>query len=431
MVSCFATDHFFLLSLCCVFYKLLNCSFYSDVYGGMTQRKWWHGFADVLLFLWNKSGTLSSLALMLGAMGMLIYYLSSKPQLDEPRWEYFQGAFNHAGPLAPTAMGKRLGGDAPMEHSQMRFVYGDDGKVNRVQHINGLGELSAMPHSRVAEQLIHYDSQGRLVAKENRDVHGLPVGDASGVFQRKYDYNEAGQLLESRFYDAQGALTQPLMPGYAIERRAYDSQGRLVGIDYLDAYQRPVVNAEGECSVKITYDDAAGSRTRKNYVEGALAPNIHGYAVERSWVSNGGRFTRCDWLDENEVSVFNRDRACASIQTELSEDDSKRRELYLDVDGQKLGFLPVPSERLLRLNEDGQIEWEAFLCADGFLCHNPQRGYAERHCEYNEKQQLSREHLRDEFGHPSPCYERRHVDAGTKHRVLSLYRDGSSSIGKL
>ncbi len=401
---------------------------YVSIYEGMEQRKWWHGFADILLFLWSKSGTLSSLALMLGAMGMLIYYLSGKPQMDEPRWEYFQGAFNHAGPLAPTAIGRKLQEGEPMGHSQLRFSYRKDGKVERIQHINEEGNLSVMPHSRVAEQLIHYDKRGRLIAKENRDAYGQPVGDASGVFQRQYDYNEAGQLLESRFYDAQSRITQPLMPGYAIERRSYDDQGRLVAIDYLDGYEKPVINALGESEVRISYDDVQMSRTRKNYVAGALSPNIHGYAVERSVRSKDGRFERCDWLDEHEVPVFNRERSCAAIQRELIEDSALRRELYLDEDGQQIASYPFPSEHVLRLNEDGQIEWEAFLCADGFLCHNPQTGYAERHCEYDVKQRLSREHLRDELGHPSTCYERRHVEEGGERRVLSLYRDGSSSI---
>ncbi len=43
----------------------------------MDSKRWWHKIADLLLLVWNKTGTISALVLLASAVGMGLYYCSS------------------------------------------------------------------------------------------------------------------------------------------------------------------------------------------------------------------------------------------------------------------------------------------------------------------------------------------------------------------
>ncbi len=377
--------------------------------------------------LWDYTGTLAAMALMLGTLGMGIYHLI-RHDVEAPHVEYFLGVDNTAGAEPPRGLAPLPMASAPEGNSHLRFEYGADGLLHRLQYVDASGRLSAMPGSAVAEQRLHYDKQGRLIRKENLDARGKSVPDAAGVPVRCFGYDEAGRLARVGFEDGRGRGIVPRMPGYATALTRYDGQGRPLRVEYLDGEGRPIVNAAGESVIDYEYDDVRHSSVRRNLIKGKLADNARGYAVERREGTAGGSVLRLAWEDANGRPARYPDWAASSVLTEYASDGRIVRERYCGEDGIMLvGSRPI-AEKLTRRSADGSTIWECFNAADGLPCMNPELGYAERVSSFNPEHELMQENFWDEQGNPSPCYEKRYIRGEGSGHVLSLRVDGSTSL---
>ncbi|MFI3244012.1 MAG: hypothetical protein R3Y56_07160 [Akkermansia sp.] len=384
----------------------------------------WKQFAGRLLArFWTYMGSLPALALMLGVAGMGIYY-HVKDSSMMVHSEYFAGFFNEAGEMPPRGIAPTHPlADAPA--SQVRFDYDAAGRLQRVVHLNSLGQPSLIPGSQVAEQRLFYDDAGRLIEKQNVDAYGLAAADAAGVSKRVFDYDEAGRLLSRSFYNAAGQGIVPLKPGFAVERRSYDEQGRPVMIEFLDAEGKAISNARGESVLRISYSDDGLCAFTQNEVDGKMANNNLGYAIERRLSTKDGAVQRTEWLDADGKLVLNRNRGMAVVQQDG--DGTNICTLYLDAQACPLTTPRSICERLVRLNADGQVEWECFNAADGLPCRNQALAYAERVCEYGPDKHLSCEYMWDECGQAAPCYKRSYTPLEEGVQVTSLHRDGSTA----
>ncbi len=398
--------------------------------------KAWTGFlAGLRRFferLWAYSGTLAAMSLMVGTLGMGVYHVSTRVaedelEAEETRMEYFLGVNNSAGAEPPRGLTPLPGGNGAPVGEVLRFEYGQDGRLQRLLHLNAAGKLSPMPGSAVAEQRLSYDGGGRLTRKENLDAAGKPAPDASGVAVREFGYDALGRLVRVSFKDGAGQGIVPSLPGFATALRSYDDKGRLLRIVYQDAYGKPIVNAVGESTIEYTYDDARGSIRRSNHVDGKLADNVHGYAVELRERTQDGAVLRMAWETADGRSVLHPGWGAASVLTEFAEDGRVMRERYCGEDGVMLRGGRQFAEKLVRSNADGSMLWECFNAADGLPCMNHDLGYAERLSEYGADAELERETFWDERGNPAPCYEKRYIREGKQAHVLSLYADGSTS----
>ncbi len=384
----------------------------------------WKQFAVRLLArFWTYMGSLPALALMLGVAGMGIYY-HIKDSSMSVRSEYFAGFFNEADEQLPHGIAPLHPlDDEPASH--VRFDYDAQGRLRRVVHLNAAGQPCLIPGSQVAEQRLFYDDAGRLVAKVNVDAYGLSSADSSGVAKRVFEYDEAGRLLTRAFYNAAGQGVMPHKPGFALERRHYDSQGRPSMIEFLDAEGKAVTNASGESVLRISYSADGSCVFTQNEVEGKIRNNNLGYAVERQLSANDGQTKRTELLDEDGKLVLNRDYGVAVVQQDG--DKSSACTQYLDARACPIQSPRSISERLLRLNDDGQVEWECFNAADGLPGFNNILGYAERCCEYSPDKHLMCEYMWDECGQSAPCYKKNYTPLGEGVQITSLHRDGSTA----
>ncbi len=384
--------------------------------------------------LWAYSGTLAAMALMMGTLGMGIYHLSSRKAAavaaEESRMEYFLGVNNSAGAELPQGISPLPEGCGEGLGNVLRFEYGHGGRLLRLQYLDTMGHPASMPGSAVAEQRLSYDGEGRLIRKENLDAVGRPVADASGVSVREFGYDGAGRLARVAFKNAEGQGIVPDLPGYAVALTSYDAKGRPLRVEYQDANGKPVVNAAGESVIEYSYDDARGSIRRVNLVEGKLADNAHGYAVERSERTQDGSLLRLAWETAEGQPARHPEWAAASVLTEFTADGRVQRQRYCGEDGVMLSGGRSMAEKLVRCNADGSLLWECYNAADGLPCMNPESGYAERLSEYSPTEQLERENFWDERGNPAPCYEKRYIRSqeGSVAHVLSLHTDGSTAL---
>jgi len=381
--------------------------------------------------VWSYMGTISSLALMLGIIGMSMYHIFFSSH-DEMRVRGFRGLFNTANHELPRGLEAIANGESDSYNgSHVRFEYNPEGQLQRVVHVDSMGGRSAFPGSRVAEQRMRYDEKGHLLEKSNQDAYGMPAADAQGVVSRQFAYNEKGRLTRVSFHDAQGKGIVPRMPGYAIKALSYDDKNRISEIKFLDAHGAAILNEIGEELVNFRYDESTGAQSRRNLVGGKLTENAYGVAIERISPSNGGKMRRKEWFDAKGLPTMHRVSSCSVIQEEWHEDARQMRRLHLDELGHIIENGRSPSVHLKRFDEDGNLEWECYNGVDGKPCLVDRLGYSERICIYDDDKNLQREYFWDELGQPADCFEHRYARNIDGTQLTSLHRDGSTSSIKL
>ena len=389
----------------------------------MTMGKYWR---RVWGLLWAYTGTLSALGLLIGVLGMGLYHLMSGKSAGTQDYRCFSGVFNSSRAEVPLGLGEMPAVVAESAGNHVRFEYDAAGRFTRLVHVDRHGSLCPMPGSKVAEQRLVYDAEGRVVRKSNYGANGQLVPDASGVAERCYTYNPQGLLTETRFYDAAGHNVVPPMPGYARERIAYDDKQRPICIEYLDGSGHPMVNARGECKVEYVYDDARGEVVRTNYVEGAPREDRMGVAEQRRHTSSDGSALRISWYDAEGKPTVNPRLGATAVQRDVIQRGRYARFRWCDDTGTMRGKGRVCAEHVVRYSAQGRPEWECYNAEDGMPCLNTALGYAERVCEYTPAGALSREYFWDADGNPTFCYEQRHHCEGANRHVLRLNTDGST-----
>lgn len=394
---------------------------------GGTIRNWLRG---LVTYVWRYLGTLSAMGLLLGVLGTGIYHVVFRDE-SASMIRYYTGLFNSAGPEAPLGRGEIMAGDeiAPTPH--VRFEYTPDGRLQRLVNVGGDGVTVPLSGSKVAEQRLEYDADGRLVAKRNFDQHGRLVPDSSGVAIREFSYDGQGRLRGRILKDASGRKIVPRMPGFAEEKIEYDDRGRPVRITYLDGEGKPIVNSRGESCIVYSYDPAGSEVVRTNYVNGEPSDNCHGVAVQRQSSTKDGLLTHTSWLASDGSAVDHVMYGARSVLVERKPAEKMHRERYCNRDGTMRDQVRTWAEHLVRTTPHGAVEWECFNGADGLPCVNPVCGFAERVCEYDRDGDLLREYFWDDRGNPAACYEKRYSSSGKIRHVLSLHTDGSTEIVRI
>lgn len=371
---------------------------------------------------WNYMGSLAAVCLFAAVLGLGIYH--AVVQDVAPRYYCFAGVHNPAGAEPPQGL-LPLGVDTRPSVPHVRLEYDALGLLRRMKSLDAEGRLCPLPGSRVAEQRLFYDVAGHLRKRENRDAFGALVPDAQGVAVREFEHDAAGRLTRTLFRNAAGALTLPRFPGYAECRVRYDAAGRPLSEVYLAADGKPVRNAAGEERVEYQYG-ADGSVTRRNLVQGVLADNADGFAVEVKRCTVSG-FTQ-SWLDAVGKPVTHRRHGAAHLVYESQPGTGVERRCFMGVDGVPGAACPVLAEHLVSCNRHGAPVWEFYGGADGTAVNHPALGYAERVCSYSPDGKLERELYLNADGEPALVFERRHAESGGGHYVLSLHRDGGSTV---
>lgn len=401
----------------------------SHVYMSIPGPDSSHRAPSFFRYLWNYTGTLALLSLLIGVLGMGVYYMmiESEPAVQRKNdlRLYFSGIYNSAAPEPPVGLGVL---PKPMGDSCLNFLYNDAGQLQRVVCMGADGKPCLMPGSRVAEQVVDYDADGRVIAKRNFDAEGKPAADAHGVSSREFAYDAAGHLVSVVTRDTNGKKIVPRMPGYAERITAYDALNRLIEIRHLDGLGNPITNAEGENHVRFQYDDSHHTATRTNYENGVRRNNASGIAVEQSDESQNGLVRHKKWLSEKGTPAHHPDSGASSVLSVRSIPSFSERSLYFAADDSPVKNGRCYSEHLMRTDAEGLPAWELYNSADGKPCVNPVLGYAEHAWEYSDDGKLRREYFWDAAGKPSPCYEKRYSRQGDVVHVLSLHTDGATRL---
>jgi len=138
-----------------------------------------------------------------------------------------------------------------------------------------------------------FDDQRRTLTSRTIGPTGQLVVNDNGWAVRKRRYDDAGNQIETAYFDAQDRPTHSAM-GVAAERFTYDARNRQVAVAFFDRDGKPVFSRPlGYSGVRVTYDDR-DNEAAVEYLDPLgqlLAPEL-GYAVERNAYDEQGRRTR-------------------------------------------------------------------------------------------------------------------------------------------
>ncbi len=405
----------------------------------MHDKSPWDSLKGIGRALWNYSGTLAALALLIGVLAMMLLHMSS----DRGRAEeflYYRGLVDEPDQKMPVGIGHIHKREEANLGDHVRFEY-SGGKLRRVVCADAQGVPLAVDSCGVAIQKLVYDEAGRLVRKENLDAADRLCNDCSGVAMREFQYDADGRLIGMKILNVRGELVAPPNLGYAEVRYSYD-RGRLATTLFLNAKGLPGVNRLGQEELRCMYDEAGQLVAVKNYVAGHPANNVYGYAEKKLAYNERGYVASISFEDAEGRPALSRNPDEGCMVLGRSYDDAGRcvSERFYNEKGE-LCVSPVRNyaERVREYDAPGNLLSERYLNADGELAVCPQAGYAERVCRYDEGSRLVGEVFRDALGRPgkpegSPaaraCLAKRYVyDAsGTRRRVVSVNGDGSKCL---
>ncbi len=390
-----------------------------------------------LRVIWNYSGTLAALSLLVGVLAMGFVHMGRGVERD-PNVLFFRGIRNTVGASAPEGLGELSADQVASTPQYVKFEY-DGPRLERVVAMDHEGGKAAPAGTLVAEQRLKYDN-GRLVRKENYDVQGQLCADSSGVAVRAFEYDDRGRLKKISFLNAAEKPVAPGMPGYAVEKRAYDDEGRLDSRAFFDASGKPCLNRAGEQVLRFRYNALGKAAGRGNYIDGELADDAYGVAEERRSYDEKGRLARVDYYDASSKPVVSR-RPGEGYASSVRRYDSRGNcsaVRYFDAAGRLSAENAMKyAERIRSYDGRGNPVYESYLADENRLCVPPSVGYAERMCNYDHADRLRREYYWDAEGRPGcmprsagdiPCYERRFDYKGDKSSIVTLYTDGSTCL---
>lgn len=187
-----------------------------------------------------------------------------------------------------------------------RTAYNEGGRAVEIRYFGKEGTLTTVNRGYAIERM-KCDEKGNEVEHAFFDEEDEP---AEGGMPRSHmtcaAYNEAGKVIERRYFGKDGMLTTVGL-GYAIERMAYDEQGNLIEHAFFDKEDKP---AEGQLLgmhiARTTYDDAGRIVEIRYFArDGALVCVGKGYAIERMKYDEQGNLIEHAFFDNYDKPVIN------------------------------------------------------------------------------------------------------------------------------
>ena len=168
----------------------------------------------------------------------------------------------------------------------------------------GRGGAPSAGHLDRAIERFEYDRDGRQIAEHHLAADGTPapvVRTSVASFRRTYD--AAGRELTESLRGVTGR-PQKGFSGWAVRRHVRNAFGQIKRTDYLDEEERPIRTNDGYASITYVYDALDQVvETWFRGVDGRLAQNALGYAIEKTTYSDDGQPSGHTYLDQDDAPV--------------------------------------------------------------------------------------------------------------------------------
>lgn len=220
----------------------------------------------------------------------------------------------------------------------------------------------------VAKKLFRYDERGNRIEESFRDAADQPVECKAGYARKTIAYGPYDLWTEARLYDLRGELRLPnkgnaigraryddrrrnielsyhdpagklrAWNGWARTSKAFNHRGDLIEERYFDAEGQPAIESEMEIHARIRAFDHRGNWTNEYYLgaNNQKTRSSAGFAEEVRTYDAGGRLIEHRWFDEQgrpTPGTRGDNRVTERFALRYDEQDNIVEELYLDGDG--------------------------------------------------------------------------------------------------
>jgi len=196
-------------------------------------------------------------------------------------------------------------------HAILEQEYDDHGNVLMLRCYDEQAEPVLNAEGYYAQKN-EYDVSFNLIRKIYYGTDGKPIMTNMGYAMLEHDFNDQGQVIAFRHYDAklrqiaQSFLTEDGV--HLVERKGYDNQDRPVIMWVFDLYGNPVIGPYGFHENRVVYD-VFGNMIQESYYDtyGNLICGNDGFAIIVWDYDIYGRITSQRFYDENEEPTLSID----------------------------------------------------------------------------------------------------------------------------
>lgn len=383
------------------------------------------GLKGILGGVWNYSGSLGALALLISVIGVSLYWGFSQDGVDLV--SHFRGMRSASLSSIPEGLGKLTKGP----ERSLRFAY-KDGKLVKVDHVNSNGVLLQRWADMPASLTLSYTDAGQLSEKRYLDEKGLLCNGPGGFARVVLSYNTHGDLVKQCTFNQAGDPVAAGELGYAEKKWSYNADHQLVRVEYFAANGTAAVDEEGINEVRYSYN-VQGKKVKEEFlVQGHLANTVFGYAQIDFEYDVRGLLVRQKFLDATQA---------LSMSTKTEDQCSRKEYVY----GDKAEVLyerhfdagsKLIEERRCEYDAQGHLVKDSYHDAQGRIKIGAGKHYAEKTLTYRPDGKLASEHYKDASLLPgsvpassSSCTvsERRYLydDHGTCSSMIHIHPDGS------
>ena len=222
----------------------------------------------------------------------------------------------------------------------MAFQYDDEHGTERVISNSTVGygrllEANNDDRGHISRWWLEYDENGYVSTIRYAGLDNSPVGDANGIYGRKYVRDDKGRVTEIHYIGADGA-PQSTKWGLGIKKFYYDDKDNWVRAEYLTTDGKPAYDdSDGVCVYLLEYDE--NGNLEYALFEGAdgklMYPQKYNIAGTHEVYDEHGFCVRTEFLGADRKVMYEKSQGIAIIENEYDENGYISKSTFYDPDG--------------------------------------------------------------------------------------------------
>ena len=132
----------------------------------------------------------------------------------------------------------------------IQYEYDREGRIVKQTYLNQDNKPAAFPKGYTSVEYLYDGLSKRIASKRYLDEKDEPVC-CFGRFETRYEYNPGGQLIQEKFFDADGELMDDSRKHYAIREIQRDEKGRTKRESWFNREGRPARTSMGYSSYEV------------------------------------------------------------------------------------------------------------------------------------------------------------------------------------
>lgn len=222
----------------------------------------------------------------------------------------------------------------------MAFQYNDEHGTERVVSNQTVGygrllEQNTDTKGRISRWWLDYDENGYVTTIRYAGIDNSPVGDANGIYGRKYVRDDKGRPVEIHYIDVEGN-PQPTKWGLGIKRFYYDEEDNWIKAVYQTVDGKPAFDDVDGISVYEMQYDSNGNLVYAFHRDAngkAMYPKKHNVAGIHHVYDERGFEIQTEYLDAEGKPMFVNEWGYAIVKKEYDERGYVNKQTSCAVDG--------------------------------------------------------------------------------------------------